>query len=507
MKKKHFWSGRIRKLSACMAIVVLLLVGAGISVSAQSKNEDPTPMSTKAIGITGALSIAFTPLALVKNFKAKGKWDNLDEDTQRFVSELDEQLTKAFDEVQKGILSESDIEKKHGEWMKKYGTGLDEAQMKQFEEMNESLINMAKELEKVKDRGVAAQLAKNIVAQLKERESEVKDFRERKKGVLKFEIDSPMLAFKAGGADQAPTDIATHTIGMRVPGIGQLPVRRPLVRDLFTTVPCSLEYIKYIDQETVVRDAQNVATAAASTHTSKLTWKERSIQITNVRDLIDVPINMLEDYDFVQGELERLLNVNVSLKIDNGLLLDDGIYPNLHSIDEFASEFDATNTLGGTIEPWNNTVDTPNIFDLVIAMSSHIIALGQDGKFMPNAVLFNTIDRYKSLLIKDADGQYLMPPFVVRTGNKEYNIDGMIVRSNPNVPAGSLYVFDSTKGTVYQRKTAIAEISYENATNFETEVATLKVYERLNMLVRNTDANAFMKCSDIEAALLALKAA
>ncbi|CAL7961470.1 hypothetical protein GAMM_230001 [Gammaproteobacteria bacterium] len=169
-----------------------------------------------------------------------------------------------------------------------------------------------------------------------------------------------------------------------------------------------------------------------------------------------------------------------------------------------ASEFSAANTLGGTITAWSNTVQNPNIFDLVIAMTSQIISLGQDGSYVPNVVLFNTIDRYKALLIKDKNDNYQMPPFVVRTGGKEYTIDGMIVRSNPNVPANSLRVFDSTKATGYQRKVAIAEISYENATNFETEVATLKVYERLNLLIRNVDKNAFMKCTDISAALIAL---
>jgi HK97 family phage major capsid protein len=354
-------------------------------------------------------------------------------------------------------------------------------------------------IDKIKDGGIDGETKSSIRKALDEKK--VKDdgtlVGTGRKGHVKFEI-------KAGGADQAATDIATHTIGMRVPGIGQLPVRRPFLRDLFNTVNTSLEYIKYIDQETVVRDAQNVASAAASTHTTKLTWKERSIQITNIRDLIDVPIDMLQDYDFVEGELRRLLNVNVALRIDTQLMSGTGVHPELHSIGEYASEFNASNTLSGTITPWVGTVQEPNIFDLVIAMASQIIALGQDGSYMPNVVLFNTIDRYKSLLIKDANDNYLMPPFVVRVGGKEYNIDGMLVRSNPGVPANSVWVFDSTKGTIYQRKAAIAEMSFENATNFETEVVTMKVYERLNFLVRNVDKNAFMKCTDVTTALTAL---
>lgn len=491
--KKHFWKNRIKLLSIGLSLVVICFVAAGAMQAEGTLKE-------KAGTATMATVFALTPFALIGKLKTAGKWDDLDEGTKTYVQGLEEELNRTFKEVQTGILDEAAIKGKHEEWMKKYGEGLTPEQKSQVITLHSSLKTLAEQVQKLEDKGLGAGNGdSDLMTQLKASKEKIIEFKNSgRKGMLKFEIN------KAGGADQAASDIATHTIGTRVPGIGQIPTRKPFMRDLFTWIPCNLEYIKYIDQETVVRDAQNVASAAASTHTSKVTWKERSIQITAVRDLIDVPIDMLDDYDFVEGELKRLLDVNVALKIDNGLLKDNGVYPNLHSVDEVASEFDATNTLGGTITPWTNSVQNANIFDLVIAMASQIISLGQDGSFMPNVVLFNTIDRYKALLIKDKDDNYMMPPFVVRNGNKDYTIDGMIVRSNPNVPANSLRVFDSTKATGYQRKAAVAEISYENATNFETEVATLKVYERLNMLIRNVDKNAFMKCTDITAALTAL---
>jgi HK97 family phage major capsid protein len=259
-----------------------------------------------------------------------------------------------------------------------------------------------------------------------------------------------------------------------------------------------------MDQETIVRDAKNVAGIAASTHTTALTWKERNIQITKVRDFIYLNIDMLSDYDFVLGELQRLISSSVILKADNGLLLDDGTYPNLHSINEKSSEFSAANTLSGTIEAWSGKVQDPNIFDLAIAMASQIIAAGKDNNFMPDTILWNTIDKYKSMLVKDKNGQYLLPPFVVKVGNTEYTIDNMKVRSNPNVPANTMYVFDSTKGTIYMRKGIGLEMAYNNKDQFETETATMKGYLRMNLLIRNVDANAFMKCTDVATALTAI---
>jgi HK97 family phage major capsid protein len=494
MKKKHYYSKRIKVL--CWSLCILIAAMFATNVVQNGIKVNPTH-----IAVTTTLGLV--PFALVQKLKDKGSYEKLDESTKLFVASLEKEINDALNEVSKGIPSDESIKTKYDAWLKENKGLLTAEQQKQFSDMVEAVKAQAIVIDQWKDKGLNKDDGSSPITKgLKENDVAIKAFVKSGRGAGKVSFEFT----KAGGADQAATDIATHTIGLRVPGIGQLPVRKPFLVDLFPTVNCTLEYIKYIDQETVVRNAQNVASAGVTTHTTKLTWKERSIQITNVRDMVDVPIDMLSDYDFVEGELTNLLNVNVALKKDDQLLNGTGVNPQLHSIGEVASEFDSTNTLSGTITPWNNTIQAPNIFDLVIAMTSQIIALGQDGSFIPNAVLFNTIDRYKALLIKDKFDQYLMPPFVTRVGGKDYNIDGMVVRSNPNVPANSVWVLDSTKGTIYQRKAAVAEMSYENATNFETEVVTLKVYERLNLLIRNVNKNAFMKCTDVQTALVALTA-
>lgn len=494
MKKRHFYHSRIRTLSIVFCLLIASFIGIGVA-NAQGTVKEKITIAAKTAGV----SLMFAPLLFVTKLKEKGVYDKLDEETKTFVDQLETSLNETFKSALEGKLSKKEIE----DLIAVNGVGLSKEQKQAFIDQMATVKTLSEWYEKNKDGGINKDGISGIRKGLDE--FKIKDDgilkNTGRKGFIKFEFEE-----KAGGADQAATDIQTHTIGLRVPGIGQIPTRKPFMADLFSTIPTSLEYIKYMDQETVVRDAKNVLSAASSTHTSKITWKERQIQIVNIRDLVDVPIDMLQDYDFVEGELRRLLNVNVALKKDDGLLNGTGVAPELHSVAEAASEFDATNTLGGTISAFAGTIQTPNIFDLVIAMSAQIVAVGKDGAFMPDVVLFNTIDRYKSLLIKDKNDNYLMPPFVVRLGNKEYSVDGMRVRSNPNVPANSCWVFDSSKGTIYQRKRAVAEMSFENATNFETEVVTMKVYERLNLLIRNVDKNAFMKCTDVATALAALQA-
>jgi len=90
----------------------------------------------------------------------------------------------------------------------------------------------------------------------------------------------------------------------------------------------------------------------------------------------------------------------------------------------------------------------------------------------------------------------LFTSFFTVNGMNAY-VDGMLIIDNPNVGENEAYVFDSQKATVYSRPGVGIEFAYENRANFEDEMVTVKVYERLNMLVRNVDKNAFLHLSDL----------
>ena len=438
-----------------------------------------------------AVGKSFAFVGVVAGLKQRKVWESLDEGTKAFAEELDKQTEATEKELKELQANKEAVEKAMKEAAEKADTS-----EKDLKELQETAKKLAQQLDEFKNRAVTNEVKSAIAEALVENKEKIQKFLKEggKKGKLEIEVK----------ASQTAADIAEHTLGDRVPGIGQLPVRRSVIESLFPVVNTTSEHIYYIDQETAVRDAKNVAGCATSTHNTKLTWKQYDIRITKVRDFLDVCQDMMEDYSFVEGELRNLLNTSVNLKVESGLLLGDGVYPNLNSIDLAASTFDHSNTLGGTIDAFTATVKDSNIFDLTVAMCAQVIALGQDNAFMPNAVLWNSIDKYKSMLIKDANGQYLLPPFVVRVNNNEYTIDDMKVVTSPLVPANTCYVMDSTKGTLYVRKGIVVELSYENNDNFETETVTLKAYRRMNLLIRNVNKNAFMKCTDITAALAAL---
>lgn len=303
-------------------------------------------------------------------------------------------------------------------------------------------------------------------------------------GTIKFEVK----------ASQTAADITSGTdFALLEPGVGQIPTRQPFLKELFNVQNVSKEYIKYNDQETIVRDAKNVAGCAVSTHLSKVTWEVRTLQISKVRDFVDVCVDMIDDYDFVEGEIRTLVETNVKLKVDSQLLLGTGIDPELNSVSAVASTFAATD--------YALAIPLATLIDLVCVGSAQIKAFGQENAFTANWILMNPVDAKLMKLTKDVNGNYVIPNFITSTGME---IDGVRVLTNPLVPANEAYIGDFSKGTVFQNKNLTIAMSFENNDNFEREIVTVKAYERLNLRVRNNDANAFMHFPDLAAGVTAI---
>jgi len=127
--------------------------------------------------------------------------------------------------------------------------------------------------------------------------------------------------------------------------------------------------------------------------------------------------------------------------------------------------------------------------------------LEKTSAYSANYALLNPVDACLMQLEKDANGNYLLPSYITSDG---VQVGAVRVIANNLVPAGEMYIGDFTKGTVFSRRGMTVEFGFENNDNFEREIVTVKAYERLNLRVRNVDANAFMHVPDIAAAITAI---
>jgi len=346
----------------------------------------------------------------------------------------------------------------------------------------------------------------SIAEMLFKNKAKIDDFLTRKSGSLMLEYKAVDTNTDIGSGDGANNLIGRdayftwHEGGM----VGRIPVRRPFMREIFRNVPVGTEWIKFIDQDTVVRNASNVALCGTTTSNTKVTFKVYTVEIQKVRDFMDVCLDMMSDYGFVQGEINRLLNESLDLKIDNDLLLGTGVAPILNGVAKTASTFAANNPSAN----FSAFVPNAQLIDLISIAGAQIKIFGQLNMFWPNVVLLNPVDHQGIKALKNSFGDYIRNNQLISSlfvdGQGNYFIDGMRLIENPLVAANTFYIFDSTKATVYSKPGVGIEFAYENRSNFETETVTVKIYERLNMVIRNVDANAFMFVPDIAGAIAAI---
>lgn len=417
-----------------------------------------------------------------------------DEEMKLYAKALNEANQKREDEIAKrlGELDEkNEAHKKEIDDLKKELNGLDLATIK---EMLLAVKAHGEELKLMREKGSISE------GSFKSNLKAVWDanFDKLKAGNDKGE--SVRLAIKA---TQSYGDINSGLdFAQMRQGIVDIPVRMPKLRTLFRALPLSTEFLKYTEQNTVVRDAKNVAVCSAVATNTKETIIVRSIGVEVIKDMIDFCRTFINDYPFMQSRIELLLNTSIALKVDSQLLNGTGVSPQIFSINSTASEFSAANP----VAVLTSMVPDASMIDLILGMQTQIEELGEQGAYAPDTVLVNKVDWFLRVQCrKDANNNYLDSRVTIVNGVPY--VGGMRVVWLPTslLPQNKLFVFDSTKGEIVDRQELIVEVSFENRDNWEKEIATLKGYERLNFLVANNNKNAFMKCSDVTVAIAAIK--
>lgn len=401
-----------------------------------------------------------TPNEVVKKFE-----DKINEKTDGLVSKSEIELLKSELEAIKNI-----------------------AEKDNTIELKEKFIELEATLKGLKENAkVNKTKVVTLTETLRAKGQEINDVIKTGKGKVSLNVKA---SINPSDIDQG-SDYATF-----LPDTVEKPKRAPRISDLFKRTAVDSEYIKYREQDTVTRDGKVVRSCATSTSDTKLTWKNRTVQIAKIRDFVDVCIDMMDDYSFVSAQVEQLVRDSVKLKEDYEILLGTG---EIKGIDDISSTFNASNTLA----PFNSSFQSPTIAELTASMKAQIYVFGQENSWDADTIVMCYSDFVKFMHQKNSEGDYLLPNFVMQ-GSAVLN--GMNVITSPIVAPNSLYVFDSTKGEILDRQGPTLEISYENSTNFEHEIVTLKVVERVQFHVANIHKDAFMKCEDIASALADLTA-
>lgn len=354
-----------------------------------------------------------------------------------------------------------------------------EAMQLEVNKANESVSELAAKVLDLETKGNLSQEEGALSKGLKENKSAIKEVA---KG------GNSEVVIKATSNRASVVGNAASTV---LPGIGQIATRKLSLYDIFSKVPVSDSNnngtIRYYDWDdaTTVRAAASIAEGIAFPQ-STAKFKTATAVIEKIGDTLPVTEEFMEDDSMFAAELELFLDTNVQLVIDEQICNGTG----------------ASNTLVGlyasapAFVPVASGLADANIFDLVLKVSEDITVSG-GSRFAPDTIIARKSVMNQMKLKKDANNNYMTPPFVSADGT---NIDGMLVIESNVAPANTLVVCDRKFGRIYE-KTGIVLSKGLIANQFVEDAMTLKARKRLAFLIKNSDKGGFRKVTSISAAL------
>lgn len=290
------------------------------------------------------------------------------------------------------------------------------------------------------------------------------------------------------------TSITNNQQAVDLTDIGQLATRRLAMYDLFPKFPVGdgnhngvIRYYDW-DEATIARAAAMVAEGAAFPE-STAKWKKGSISLQKVGDTLPVTEEFLTDEVMFAAELEFFLQTNVALVVDDQIANGDGTGNNLTGLVTSSPAYTAV----------ASGITDASIYDLIVKVSESITTTG-GAKYVPNFAVMNIADINKMKLKKDANYNYVLPPFVTRDGQE---VAGIVVIEANCIAANTMVVGDSRFGRIYEMPGV--EIARGHVgTQFTEDEITIKARKRLAFLIREADKSGFRKVTSISAALTTL---
>ena len=295
-------------------------------------------------------------------------------------------------------------------------------------------------------------------------------------------------------ANTTRTSITNNAQTVELNDIGQLATRRLSMYDAFNKIPVGGSnhngVITYYDwDETTTARAADMVAEGAQFPESTAKWKKYTIDLKKVGDTLPDTEEFFEDEAMFAAEINQFLLTNVNLKIDEQIANGDGTGNNIKGLVASVDAFTAS----------ASGITDASIYDLICKVKESITTTG-GAKYEPNLVFMNISDINKMKLKKDANKNYVIPPFVDRNGQV---VDGITVIESNVITANTLVLGDDRYARIYEKSgLTLSQGTVDD--QFTADMETLKIRKRLLFLIRNADKGAWKKVTSISASLTTL---
>ena len=289
--------------------------------------------------------------------------------------------------------------------------------------------------------------------------------------------------------DITRASITDSAIALRLTDVGQLPTQSNRLAPLFNQATIGNGMggvVRYIDQLAITNNAAAVAEGAVKPE-SDFTWQEYTMPLQKVAHNVPVSMEALQDVGFMQSEINNLLLKYLDIKVDNYLWSGTGTAPQIKGVFTAATAY----------TPVASGITDASIYDLIVKLQEAIMA---DSGYVPNYAIMNIADVNKMKLKKDANNNYVLPPFASQDGQ---NVSGFTVIASNSVTANTMLVGDFTMATLYKMGGVTIKVGMIDK-QFVENMVTIQAEQRVGLLVRNAHAKAFYKVGSISGALTTL---
>jgi HK97 family phage major capsid protein len=308
-------------------------------------------------------------------------------------------------------------------------------------------------------------------------------------------------ALSNGGSYVMPTtrkaitaaSIASNTLSARQTGVGEMKIGIPYIADLIPTVTIgnnSGGTVSWYEQTANTNNAEMVAEGSAPANASAFTWVEKTLSGKRISDYIKVSKNQIKDVDFINGEVQRLVERNMRIKENDQLINGTGLTVNIKGLLAYAQAFVTTGI----------QIDAANIADLIGKCKTQIVTGMKDAAY-PSHAFLNPAEVDGARYAKTSLDSYVFPNLMMGGVS---SLAGVPILENSLVAANTLLVGDLSLATLFVFDELVIEMK-EVGDDAINGLVTIYAYKRENLRVQDVDVNAFVKVADVTATIAAIK--
>lgn len=293
------------------------------------------------------------------------------------------------------------------------------------------------------------------------------------KSMISGEQKSFRLAFKDAIGSQASNSVSRDSIVVPAQGafVGIPDDTGTKIQDLIPTVQTASNMVEYLRSSDITNNAAFVAEAAQKPE-SAFTFNLENCKIETVAHWVRLTRQAYEDAPLVASYIMNKLLIGLRKTIEAQILNGDGTSPNLLGLLTAVSD-DATDA---------GVAKGDTLIDFVLKVKNHIETLN----YTPNILILNPAQWTTLSLMKNNMGEYLLGGPAMVAGK---SIWGLSVLTSGAVPSGKYILGSLQEGcTIYQRMGAEMMASFDDASNFTTNLVTLRAEERLGFAVEDPNA-------------------